>query len=58
MEKEEKEHVLTLRQFSEKTGISIKVIRRLINEGKLVSIKTKKCFYIDYEESMKILWSK
>lgn len=57
MDSEENEHVLTLRQFSEKTGISVKVIRRLIKDQKLVCIKTKKCFYIDYEESMKILWS-
>lgn len=56
MEKYENIGVMTIKQFSDKTGIRIWLIRRLVSEGKLVCVKTKKRFYIDYEESMKLLW--
>lgn len=56
MEKYENIGVMTIKQFSDKTGIGIWLIRRLVSEGKLVCVKTKKSFYIDYEESMKLLW--
>lgn len=58
MDKEVYTNMLTIKQFSAKTGLSIKTVRKLINEKKLVCVKTTKRFYIDYEASMRILWNK
>lgn len=54
---EEYKNILTIKQFSLRTGLSIKVVRRLIKDNKLVYIKTTQQFYINYEESMQLLWN-
>lgn len=55
---EENKNILTIKQFSLTTGLSIKVVRRLINDNKLVYIKTMQRIYINYEKSMQLLWNK
>lgn len=55
---DDNKNILTIKQFSSRTGLSIKVVRRLIKEKKLVYIKTTQKIYINYEKSMQLLWNK
>lgn len=55
---EENKNIFTIKQFSLRTGLSIKVVRRLIKDNKLVYIKTMQRIYINYEKSMQLLWNK
>ena len=54
----ESKNKLTIKEFSSRTGLSDKVIRKLINDRKIVFIKTTQKFYINYEKSMELLWNK
>ena len=37
---DDNKNILTIKQFSSRTGLSVKVVRRLIKENKLIYIKT------------------
>ena len=52
MEEIENKNILTIKEFSLRTGLSVKAIRKLIIDHKLVFIKTTQKFYIDYAKSM------
>ena len=43
---EENKNILTIKQFSLRTGLSIKVVRRLIKDNKLVYIKRCNVFIL------------
>lgn len=58
MDEMESKNILTIKEFSSRTGLSDKVIRKLINARKIVFIKTTQKFYINYEKSMELLWNK
>ena len=47
---------MTIKEFVEITNIKEYVVRRLIKEKKLVFFMSGKRAYINYPESMKILW--
>ena len=48
-------NILAIKQFSSRTGLSIKVVRRLIKEKKLVFFMSGKRAYINYQLSVKRL---
>lgn len=50
-------NVMTIAQFSEKTGLSVKAIRKLIYEDRLVVVRTPQKYYINYTKSMKKLFN-
>ena len=50
--------VMTIKQFCNKTGLSYGLVKRLVAADRLVYVKTKRCIYINYEESMEKLWIK
>ena len=58
MDEMESKNILTIKEFSSRTRLSDKVIRKLINDRKIVFIKTTQKFYINYEKSMELLWNK
>ena len=58
MDEVENKNILTIKEFSLRTGLSVKAIRKLIIDHKLVFIKTTQKFYIDYAKSMEILWNR
>jgi len=50
-------NIMTIKDFSIKTGLSIPVIRRLIKANQLTSFKAGNKIYINYLSSMNKLWN-
>lgn len=48
--------IMTVKEFSEATGLKEYVVRRLIKEKKLVYFMSGKRAYINFPESQKKLW--
>lgn len=49
--------IMTIKEFSEATGLKEYVVRRLVKEKKVVFFMSGRHAYINYPESKKILWS-
>lgn len=50
------QEIMTVQEFSEATKLKPYVIRRMIKEGRLVFFKSGRRAYINYPESIKIMW--
>ena len=48
---------LSVKEFSEKTGLPVKVVRRLIKEKRIVFIDANTRYYIDYLSSLEKLFN-
>lgn len=48
---------LSVKEFSEKTGLPVKVVRRLIKEKRIVFIYANRRYYIDYLSSLEKLFN-
>lgn len=48
---------MTIAQFSERTGLSPKAIRKLINDDRLVVVRIPQRYYINYNKSMQKLFN-
>lgn len=55
-EEEVMKEIMTIKEYSEVTGLKEYVVRRLIKEKKLVFFMSGKHAYINYPESQKKLW--
>lgn len=48
---------ITVKEFSEKTGLPIKVVRKLIKENRLVFICVNNRYYLEYDSSLEKLFN-
>lgn len=50
--------IMSIKEFSEATGLKVWVVRRLVKEKKLVFFMSGRVAYINYPKSKEFLWGK